>query len=60
MTAKKAIEILGINLYHPYVKELPDLQEAMKLSSEALKAWQFLRSHSGFSAQALLPGETKD
>lgn len=60
MTIDKAIETQEIYLDHPYIKQLPELQCAMRLSTEALKAWLKLREGRAGVYNALLPSETKD
>jgi hypothetical protein len=60
MTIDEAIEGLKTRLTPKGVIQFGEPDNDIKLGIEALKAWKFLREHSGMSYDALLPGETEE
>lgn len=59
MTIDEAIETQELYLYHPYIKQLLELQKAMRLSNGALEEVKRYRSHHVLSKIRLLSGETE-
>ncbi len=60
MKISKAIVILQILCAETGKEMLPDLEAAVKLGTEALKAWKKLREGRAGVYNSTLPGETKD
>lgn len=60
MNIPKAIEIKKVMVALGRGPCGPDSIEADRLSFEALKAWKYMREHSGMSFVYYLPGETHD
>jgi len=57
MNIPKAIELLTLHLQHSDQVNHFDLDEAAKLSIEALKKWKILREGRAGIIDPLLPGE---
>jgi hypothetical protein len=59
MTINEAIKILKNQVVMPRVGMHSTKKEAIKLGIEALKRFQEIRRHPGFSYNSILPGETE-
>jgi len=59
MTLEKAIELLRLSRYQPPPKELPDLNDAIKLGIEALERLAFQRKVYARDQPHLLPSESE-
>lgn len=60
MKLASAIQLLASIHNHIDPGATAEELNALKLGIEALKAWKYLRDHSGFGYDTLLPGETKE
>ena len=60
MRLKKAIEVLSRDDYPEVIILDPDFPDALKLATEAMKAWQEQRQDVTYHHIRLLPGETEE
>lgn len=60
MILDEAIEIKEDMLYHRYLHHNDKVEEADRLSIEAMKAWKEHRGTGSLMSKLLLPGETEE